>query len=73
MKGTITSEWEIKEQDFHLKIEIPHDVVAKIIIPEQYGKVSITAKDLTTNQLKNIQIASGTFDMPAGKSEIIAK
>ena len=73
VKGTISSEWEIKENRFYLKIEVPNDAVAKIIIPEPYDKNSCRVKDITTNQLQDIKIISGVFDMPSGRYEIIAE
>lgn len=73
VKGIIYSNWEIKENSFYLKVGIPKNAVAKIIIPAQYAKNSCIVKDVNKNKTVNVNIVNGAFEMTPGDYEVILK
>lgn len=73
VKGMITSNWHIKENSFYLTIEVPDSAVAKITIPEPYGRISCIVKDLKTNKLLKEKIISNTLDLSSGNYTIVAE
>lgn len=70
IKGTISSDWELKEDSFYMKVEVPDDAVAKIIIPDQYCKYSCVVKDISNDKLVDVNIVDCAFELFAGKYEI---
>jgi alpha-L-rhamnosidase len=70
-KGVIKSEWEIENNRFNLKLEVPADVTAKIIIPREYMKSSIELLDLKSQQIVEVNSDNGGFKVPAGKYRVI--
>lgn len=71
-KGIISSKWKIEGNTFKLKIEIPENSIAKIIIPENYRKSSCKVLDLNSQNNVDVKIMDGAFKLKPGKYEIIA-
>ncbi|MDX2442490.1 MAG: family 78 glycoside hydrolase catalytic domain [Bacteroidales bacterium] len=71
-QGKILSEWEIEENSFSLKIEVPKTTTAKIIIPEDYKNSTIEILNISTQNLVSTQIKSGAFDLKSGEYKITA-
>jgi len=69
-KGIIQSDWKIKDDSFILKIEIPKNAKAKIILPDEYRNSAIKIVDLEKEKPVNIKIENGEFNTPSGKFEI---
>src|SRR5258708_5548250 len=38
VKGIISSDWQIRENSFILNLDVPRDVVAKVIVPKEYRR-----------------------------------
>jgi len=72
-KGIISSEWNIKENVFFLKVEIPKNAIAKIIIPKEYMKTSCAVMDLNKHRSFVVNVTGGEFEIATGKYEITAK
>lgn len=72
-KGVISSEWKIEADIFTLKIEIPNDAAAKIIIPEDYMKSSFEVINLTKQKSVGVKMIDGVFEVKSGKYRVIAK
>ncbi len=73
LEDIISSEWIIKERTFSLKIEIPKNSSAKIVIPDDYKNSTIEIINKSNKRLDNLKIIDGVFNLESGKYEIIAK
>ena len=71
-KGIISSQWKIEGNNFNLKIEIPENTVAKIIIPENYRKTQFRVMDLNSQSYVDVKIEDSVFKITPGKYEINA-
>jgi alpha-L-rhamnosidase len=72
-KGIITSNWELKDNTFHLNVEIPKGTDAKIIIPTEFSKSSCIIKNTTTNKIVKANVNNGQFEIGAGKYQIVSQ
>ncbi|RLD78334.1 MAG: alpha-L-rhamnosidase, partial [Bacteroidetes bacterium] len=72
-KGIISSKWKIEGNTFNLKIEIPENTVAQIIIPDNFKKSSCKVMELYSQKIIDVKIKDGVFKVTSGKYEIIAK
>ena len=70
VKGIISSDWEIYGNTFLLKIEIPKDATAKIILPEEYQNSAVKLIDAESQKPMKIKIENGGFKVGSGKYEI---
>lgn len=70
VKGTIASNWEVKDDKFVLEVEIPRGVVATIILPEDYCQKSCEAAEITSGKSIDVSRNRGRFDVGAGKYRI---
>jgi alpha-L-rhamnosidase len=73
IKGVISSEWEIKGEDFILNIEVPKNANAKIVLPDNYINTYYTVKDINNNSEVKVKITEGEFEIEEGKYEVFAK
>ncbi len=71
-KGMISSHWRIEGNKFHLRIEAPENSTAKIILPQKYEKSSCTVLDVDSQNIVDVKIENGRFQLPAGRYEIVA-
>lgn len=71
-KGIISSQWKIEGNTFNLKVEVPENTVAKIIIPENYRKSQCKVMDLNSQNFVDAKIKDGVFKITPGKYKIIA-
>ena len=69
-KGIISSQWKRKGNRFNLKVEIPENSVAKIIIPEKYKNYLCRVLDINTKNYLDIKIRDGVFNLKSGKYKI---
>ncbi len=72
-KGIISSQWKIEENTFNLHVEVPKNSIAKIIIPENFKKLSCKILDLNSQKNIDVEIKDGVFKITPGKYEIIVK
>ncbi|MGY6648007.1 family 78 glycoside hydrolase catalytic domain [Wenyingzhuangia sp. IMCC45574] len=54
--GKVATSWEIKNQNFYLKVVIPPNTTAEIIIPSQFHKEVIRENGAVVKENKNIKI-----------------
>jgi len=71
VKGLITSNWELKNGEFYLTVEIPQNAVAKIVMPGNSGKTACTVKNLKTNKRVNVKTTNGILEIKPGKYLIV--
>jgi hypothetical protein len=69
-KGIISSDWEINKNSFLLKIEVPNDAVAKIILPDEYKNSEVKVIDAESQKTVKVKIENGEFSVASGKYEI---
>jgi hypothetical protein len=69
-KGMISSDWNIDGGSFNLKIEIPKEATAIIILPEDYKNSSVKVIDLESQKPVKVKIENGEFKVGSGKFEI---
>lgn len=72
-QGTIVSDWQLNEDTFDLKIEVPNNTSAKIILPEGYSNSTIEITNLTNQKRVDEKIKDGSIHVKTGKYEIRAK
>ena len=70
--GLIVSDWERDESSFSWKIEIPETSSAKIIIPDAYQSSALELINLESQELLEIEINEGAFQIESGKYRITA-
>jgi alpha-L-rhamnosidase len=64
--GLVSSEWVIADSTFSLKVEIPANTTATVIIPEKYhSKISEAAHSVT--------LRDGSVDIGSGRYEFLCK
>ena len=73
IKGNIKSDWKIEENTFTMKIEIPQNTSAKIIIPEDYITSSCKVMNIGKGEWIDVSFEKGTFKIPPGKYEVVLK
>lgn len=66
-KGLIQSDWEINANSFVLRIEIPANANARIILPEKYNHLNPELTDLNTNKTRKLTTENGAFNLNSGK------
>ena len=66
-KGLIQSDWEINANSFVLRIEIPANANARIILPEKYNHLNPELTDLNTNKTRKLTTENGAFILNSGK------
>jgi hypothetical protein len=69
-KGIISSDWNINGSSFNLKIEIPNNATAKIILPDLYKNSDLKVIDLESQKPVKIKVKNGVFNIGPGKFEI---
>jgi alpha-L-rhamnosidase len=73
VKGTISSDWQIRENSFVLNLEVPRDVVAKVIIPNEYRGNTCVVTDSSNGKTLTVKVTDGAFELTMGKYEVVAK
>lgn len=69
-KGLIRSEWNIEDNSFKMRVEIPQKASAKIVIPEKYITSSCIVLNEETQKAEKIKIVNGSIQLEAGKYKI---
>lgn len=69
-KGLISSDWEIHDKSFALKIEIPENTTAKVILPDGFKNSNLKVIDLNNQKPLNVKVENGGFKVGSGKFEI---
>ncbi len=69
-KGVISTDWNISGSAFNLNFEIPKDVIAAVIVPDDYKNSAIEVMDTETNKLVKVNIENGSFKIGSGKFKI---
>lgn len=72
-KGRILSEWNVSGNTFSLKIEIPENTSAKIVIPRTYKGGAIEIINSENQKPLDIGIADGSFTVKPGKYKVVAR
>ncbi|MEK9613390.1 MAG: family 78 glycoside hydrolase catalytic domain [Flavobacteriaceae bacterium] len=72
-QGLISSDWELIENTFSLKIEVPKTSTARIIIPETFKHSKVEVINLNNQKPIQIDLIEGTFSIQSGKYKIIAR
>ncbi|MEO9512212.1 MAG: family 78 glycoside hydrolase catalytic domain [Flavobacteriaceae bacterium] len=72
-KGLIASNWKYFNNTFNLKVKIPDDALAKIILPDNFKKSSIEIIDSESQKIISPKIDNGTFRLSKGNYTIIAE
>ena len=73
VKGIISSDWQIRENSFVLNLEVPRDVVAKVIIPNEYRGNTCVVTDSSNGKTLTVKVTDGAFELTMGKYEVVAK
>lgn len=66
-KGLIQSDWEINANSFVLRIEIPANANARLILPEKYNHLNPELTDLNTNKTRKLTTENGAINLNSGK------
>ena len=69
-KGLIQSDWEKEGKSFVLKIEVPKDASAKIIIPDDFKNSTLKMIDLNSQKPVDVKVENGEFTVGSGKYEV---
>ena len=69
-KGMIQSDWNINGGSFNLKIEIPKEATATIILPDEFKNSGVKVLDLENQKPVKVKIENGEFNLGSGKYEI---
>ncbi len=70
IKGIISSEWEIKENSFFLKIIIPEKVSAKIVVPGQFQNSDVNVVNSGTKKAVQVTMSNYEFKLESGEYKI---
>lgn len=71
-KGLVQSDWEIGNGSFVMKIEIPENTTAKIILPDEFINSNLKVVNQKNQKPVNVKIENGQFSTRTGKFEISA-
>jgi hypothetical protein len=69
-KGLIQSDWENRDGSFILKVEIPKDATANIILPGDFKNSKLKVTDLDKQNQIKFKVENGEIKMSSGKFEI---
>ncbi|HSO88167.1 MAG TPA: family 78 glycoside hydrolase catalytic domain, partial [Draconibacterium sp.] len=69
-KGLIQSDWKKEDKSFVLKIEVPKDASAKIIMPDDFKNSTLKVVDLNSQKPVNVKVENGAFTVGSGEFEI---
>jgi alpha-L-rhamnosidase len=72
-KGMIKSEWERKENDFSILIEVPEGCLAKIVMPDEYRDSAVEVVSLINKKPVDMKVNEGAFSVNSGKYMIRVK
>lgn len=72
-KGMISSEWEKNENSFTLKVEVPKEAVATVILPHEYKNSEIKILDTVRKKPVKFKMQDGKIPLNTGKFEISAQ
>ena len=73
VKGIISSDWQIRENSFILNLEVPRDVVAKVIVPIEYRRNTCVVTDSSNGKGLTVKVTDGAFELTTGKYQVVAK
>ncbi|TNF41122.1 MAG: alpha-L-rhamnosidase [Bacteroidetes bacterium] len=69
-KGLIQSDWETGNDSFVMKVEIPENTTAKIILPDDFINSNLRVVNRKNQKPVKIKIENGGFNMNSGRFEI---
>ncbi|MEN8249304.1 MAG: family 78 glycoside hydrolase catalytic domain [Bacteroidota bacterium] len=73
MQGIISSDWKLDKDTFTLRVEVPANSKAKIIMPAGSENSNLKIIDLFDQKLLNIKVIQDTFRVSSGKYEITTR
>jgi len=68
--GLIQSDWKIENGSFNMKIEIPENTTAKIILPNEFRNSNLKVVNQKNQKSVKVKIENGQFNTNPGKFEI---
>ncbi len=72
VKGIISSEWQIKDNKFNLKIEVPNGSSAKVVLPENYSN-SVEIVDLKSKKQIYPKLVNRFIEIESGRYQVVSK
>lgn len=71
-KGLIQSHWQMEDGSFILKIEIPENATAKVVLPYDIKSANLKVINQVNKKPVKVKIENGVFNMNSGRFEISA-
>lgn len=69
-KGMIQSDWQKEGKSFVLKVEVPKDAIAKIVLPDEFKNSALKVVDLNSQKPVKIKVDNSEIKFSSGKFEI---